>query len=238
MQVRQMPSPPEPLKLLSKLPPASDGTPGFLVSIDEDVKPQPAILQRFIKTSGIDGKIVPMLVVRPQQVPELFDKATVANLKKLAALLTKDAPPLVKAANGILWLAIGAHDLIKSWKQPNRDSTAWLFEAGGEFMDAIDVVATINPNNKLPDGVAGYVNFFFSTGGKIFKGTAPPVNELLPHDKRWEVTQRLQSIGSAALDENFKRISAATFTAIKAEGAAKERSKIKRTNPLKDWAQG
>jgi hypothetical protein len=238
IKLTKVPSPPESFKQLSQLPPSSDATPGFLVSVDEVTKHRPDILQQIVKASGIDGKVAPFLVVRPQQVPELFDKATVANFKKLAGLVTKDAPPLVKAANGILWLIIGGKDLLKSWKQPNRDTTAWLFEAAGEFMELTDVTGILVPGLKIPENVAGRLNFIVSTGGKIFKGTTPPVGEILPKDKQREVALRLQNIGSAALDENFKRITAATFAAIKEEGAAKERSKIKRTNVLKDWGQG
>jgi hypothetical protein len=228
MKVRQMPSPPEPLKLLSQVPPSGDATPGFLVSIDEAVKHRPDILQHIIKASGIDKKVAPFLVVRPQQVPELFDKKTVDNFKKLAGLLTKDAPPLVKAANGILWLVIGGHELIDSWNQPKRDTTAWFFEAAGELMDAADVVGTVVPGLKLSENVAGKLNFIVSTGGKLFKGTTPDADKMLPGDKRREMVLRLQNVGTAALDKKIKSITAVTFAAIKAEGAAKERLKIKR----------
>lgn len=216
MIIRTSQSFPSELKTLSS-PPSASGeiTPGFIAKVDETIIRRPRIYDSIAGMNFAGSNLsAPFLVVKPEQVPEVFDDKTLKSIKTIAGQLAKEIHPLLKAGIDAIWLGYSINKIRKDWKKPDWDAGTFLFEAAGVGLGAMNLANSINSefelsNYKISDEMSYQLDVFVKSGKSIYQSKPLPMNELiLSKDKENKIPMALMSLAGIALDPEYPEIKA------------------------------
>jgi hypothetical protein len=154
------------------------------------------------------------LVVKPEQVPEIFDDKTLKSIKTIASQIAKEIHPVLKFGIDALWLSYSVNKLRESWKKEDFDTGNFLFEVAGAGLGALSLANSINSeykftDYKISDETSYGLDVFLKSGKTFYQGKAFPMNEiLLSKDKQNKIPMALLSLAGYALDPEITSVSA------------------------------
>lgn len=212
---------PSELKKLSSPPqPTGELIPGFITGIDPILEKRTKLHQSIARMS-LTGSYPPppsFLVVKPEQVPEIFDAKTLGSIKTIASRIAKEIHPVLKFGIEAMWLGYSVNKLRKDWKKPDFDTGAFLFEALGVGLGTLSLANSINSEYKLSeykisDETSYGLDVFVKSGKAIYQNKSLPINEiLLSKDKNNKIPIALLKLAGIALDPEIPSVAAVPLT--------------------------
>lgn len=210
------------LKEISAPPsPSGEITPGLLTGVDHLLKKRPNLYQSIAADLNLPRSQPPaasFLVVKPEQVPDIFDDKTLKSIKTIASQLAKEINPHLKFGIDALWLVYSLNNLRKDWKKPDWDTGNFIFEVAGIGLGALGLANSINSEYdfseyKISDEMSYGLDVFVKSGKVIYQGKPLPMNELLlSKDKANKIPMALMSLAGIALDPEIPNVTAVPLT--------------------------
>lgn len=226
---------PPALKTLSAPPsPSGEITPGFLTGVDHLFNKYPHLYQSIGgMNSANSNPPTSFLVVKPEQVPDIFDDKTLKSIKTIASQLAKEIHPVLKFGIDALWLGYSINNLRKDWKKSDWDAGTFVFEAVGVGLGALSLANSINSeykfsDYKISDETSYGLDVFVKSGKAIYQGKSLPMNELLlSKDKANKIPMALMSLAGIALDPEIPGVTAVPLSQAKEKPEKSVWEKIK-----------
>ncbi|MDQ3797847.1 MAG: hypothetical protein M3384_00205 [Acidobacteriota bacterium] len=208
------------LKKLSSPPqPPGEIIPGFITGVDQMLEKRAELYQSIARMSLTGSNPPPsFLVVKPEQVPEIFDTKTLSSIKTIASQIAKEIHPVLKFGIDAMWLGYSVNKLRKDWKKPDFDTGTFLFEAAGVGLGALSLANSINSEYKLSeykisDETSYGLDVFVKSGKAIYQNKSLPINEiLLSKDKNNKIPIALLKLAGIALDPEIPSVAAVPLT--------------------------
>lgn len=199
------------LKTISAPPsPSGEIIPGLLADVRPIFDKNPEFYKDIVaKSFATHRSMTPFLVVKPEQVPDIFDDKILKAVKTAAGEILKGVHPHLKTGIDALWLVYSATKLYKNLNKPDRDAGALLFEAAGFTVDAISLAGSVNSDYKLSEEWSYGLKFILKSGNALYQGKDIPINELiLSKDKQNAIPLAIASAAGLAFDPKISYVSA------------------------------
>lgn len=205
MQITQANSFPGALqrKLIGQKP-ADPATPGFIMAVDPIVAQVPTLhdAASLLGMARAPGTATPVLVVNPDETPEIFRYSKELDLvRTVAGEVLRQVHPHCKTGVDAIWFVYRAAKLYDEWRKPDSDKTLCAFGLLGLGMSGLSLTGAVYPEVRLPDHWANGINFALKSGEALYQGKTLPINELiLSADKRMAIPMKLMKVAGIALD--------------------------------------